>query len=131
MSFANAISLTPSSGVATTSAVARVFDLVTPMSGVTKVIRRNSALGLALPNTLTQQTQRSGSGLLLADRTSWRIDQTFAAVGSIPAQTASVYQVWVMPQNTVTLTNMLDLTGLLLHHVNTVANLTKILNGEP
>jgi hypothetical protein len=129
MSFANAITLTPSSGVATTSAVARVFDWVSLENQ--KVIRQNAAAGLATPQLLTMSHQKTGNGVTAVDRHLIRIDQTFAAAGVIPEQIASVYMVLVAPRNTVTVANMQDLVGCLLHQTNTVANLAKILNNEP
>lgn len=129
MSFPAAITLTPSSGVATTSGVARVFDQISIEGG--KSIRQNPAAGLATPQFLTISHQKTGNGLTAVDRHVIRVDQTFAAVGLIPEQTASAYMVLVAPRNTVVMANMFDLAGLLLHQGNTVANLTKVLNNEP
>jgi hypothetical protein len=127
--FNTSIALTPSSGVATTSGTARTFDLISIEDK--KSLRANAAAAIGAPQILTISHEESGSGLSVADRHLVRVDQTFPAAGAIPEQKASAYLVVVAPRNTVTVSNLNDLCGLLLHQCNTVANLAKIFNSEP
>lgn len=127
--FGTTLTLTPSTGVATTSAVARVYDLTSIEAG--KAIRTNAAAGLSTPQVLTISHAPAGSGDKVRDRHLVRLDQTFAASGDIPAQTASVYLVIDAPRNTVTAANLHDMVGTVLHQCNTVANLAKLYNNEP
>lgn len=130
MAFSADLTLTPSSGVATTSGTSIVFSNVGSNSDGSKTLRRVAASGLALPHEMVISHQTTGKSDQKVDRHLVRIDKTFAAAGSIPEQTASVYLVLVAPRQTVTQAQIQDMVGTLLHHCNNVTNLAKILNGE-
>lgn len=130
MAFSTDLTLTPSSGVATTSGTALVFSGIGNNADGSKSLKRVSATGLALPHELVHSHQTTGKSDQKVDRHLVRVDKTFAASGSIPEQKASVYLVLVAPRQTVTQADMLNMVGTLLHHCNNVTNLSKILAGE-